>query len=266
MACQKGCRNTDIFETHRNEDLISGAPILAPITGATVHHGPASRRRRGDLRRNRVRGSQLRVRQHDVARAETPGHADDSLSFSLHDDDFGNEAVGVFTGDVLFVGDVGRTDFYPDRACKVAGMLYDSLQKLVGLGDQALIYPAHGSGSVCGSGMADREFSSLGFERRNNPMLRIDDQETFIDQKVAEQHEQPPYFRLMEELNLSGADAMNPVMIPPALSLPEFEKREGDAVAIDVRSVTTWLGVHVPGSMVMPCDMVPAFGWYLDAR
>ncbi|HBR84052.1 MAG TPA: MBL fold metallo-hydrolase, partial [Erythrobacter sp.] len=63
-----------------------------------------------------------------------------------------------FTGDTLFIGDVGRADFYPDRAEEVAGLLYDSLQKLLSLGDQALIYPAHGAGSVCGDNMADREF------------------------------------------------------------------------------------------------------------
>src|SRR3546814_6284850 len=128
---------------------------------------------------------------------ETPGHTDDHLAFVLHDAAYPDGPVGVFTGDALFVGDVGRTDFYPDRKREVAGLLFDSLQKILALGDQVILYPAHGAGSVCGSGMAEREFSTLGHERMNNPRLQFSSREAFIDFKVAENHYQPPYFRLM---------------------------------------------------------------------
>src|SRR3546814_312993 len=145
---------------------------------------------------------------------ETPGHTDDSLSFALYDTEFGADAVAVFTGDALFVGDVGRTDFYPDRAAVVAGLLYDSLGKIMALGDQAILYPAHGAGSVCGNSMADREFSTLGYERRHNPMLQIGDRVAFIEKKLAEHHYQPPYFKLMEKLNREGADAPAAGLMP----------------------------------------------------
>lgn len=265
MARQRGCRITHIFETHRNEDLISGAPILAELTGAAVHHGPnaagevtyADTVREGD---DFSFGSML------LKVLETPGHTDDSLSFAIYDQDFGNQAIGVFSGDALFVGDVGRTDFYPDRKEEVAGLLYDSLQKILSLGDQTILYPAHGAGSVCGDNMADRDFSTLGYERVNNPMLLITDREKFIARKVAEHHEQPPYFHNMEQLNLDGSAPAARVVTPPVLDADDVHRLIEKAEVIDVRSASAYQGAHLPGSLAIPCDMLPAFaGWYLDA-
>lgn len=263
-AAKAGCRITHIFETHRNEDLISGAPILAQLTGARVLHGPnaagdviyADTTREGDV----FEFGNLRVQV-----LETPGHTDDSLSFALFDTDFSEDAVGVFTGDALFIGDVGRTDFYPDRAEEVAGLLYDSLRKILALREQALIYPAHGAGSVCGDNMADREFSSLGYERNSNKMLKIDSREAFIREKVAEHHYQPPYFRLMEKLNLKGADPAPRVTTPPPLSPAEFRSLPDKTAIVDVRTVSAFLGAHLPGSLAIPAPMIPAFaGWYIE--
>src|SRR3546814_7233360 len=108
-------------------------------------------------------GVEFEIGQLMIRVLETPGHTDDHLAFLLHDTAYPDGPVGVFTGDALFVGDVGRTDFYPDRKREVAGLLFDSLQKILALGDQVILYPAHGAGSVCGSGMAERERSE---ERR----------------------------------------------------------------------------------------------------
>ncbi|PJK30148.1 MBL fold metallo-hydrolase [Minwuia thermotolerans] len=263
LADAHGMRIRHVLETHRNEDLVSGAPTLARETGARIWHGPnpvapvsyAETVREGDS--FDLGDARLEV-------LETPGHTDDSLSFALFDRDFGEGAVGVFTGDALFIGDVGRTDFYPDRPREVAGLLHDSLRKILGLGDQALVYPAHGAGSVCGSGMADREFSSLGHERRNNPMLQIADREAFIDAKVSENHYQPPYFRLMERLNSEGGSAMQRFIMPPRL--PADALTDGaEAQLVDVRSITAFAGAHLPGSLAIPDDMLAAFaGWLLD--
>lgn len=263
-AHARGCRITHIFETHRNEDLISGAPVLAALSGAPVQHGPnadgvvsyAHTVREGDA----FAFGKLALRV-----LETPGHTDDSLSFALYDTAFSPDtAVGVCTGDALFVGDVGRTDFYPDRREEVAGRLFDSLHKLLALGDQAIVYPAHGAGSVCGGALADREFSTLGFERRHNPMLQIKDRAQFVAHKLAEHHYQPPYFRRMEQINLSGA---GPVAVPsPApLAASAFKAVRDTVNVVDVRAVTDFLGGHVPGSLALPAAMVPAFaGWLLD--
>jgi hydroxyacylglutathione hydrolase len=169
----------------------------------------------------------------------------------------------VFTGDALFVGDVGRTDFYPDRKREVAGLLYDSLQKILDLGDQVILYPAHGAGSVCGSGMAEREYSTLGHERANNPRLQFENRDAFIDFKVEEKHYQPPYFRLMERLNLEGGGAAPRVMWPKHLSLSELSDIDVDHL-VDVREPLAFASGHLPGSMNLPVGMISAFaGWFI---
>nr|WP_317200121.1 MBL fold metallo-hydrolase [uncultured Psychrobacter sp.] len=251
-----------IFETHRNEDLVSGAPILAELTGAKVWHGPNPEREvvYADTARE---GDSFTIDQLEIRVLETPGHTDDHLAFALFDSAYPDQAVGVFTGDALFVGDVGRTDFYPKRRREVAGLLYDSLQKILTLGDQAMIYPAHGAGSVCGSGMADREFSSVGHERLNNPRLQIENRDKFIDAKVAENHYQPPYFRLMERLNMEGGKSAPRVMRPRILSLDELKDLNVDHL-IDIREPMSYASGHLPGSMSLPVGMISAFaGWFI---
>ena len=261
-ARAEGLEITHIFETHRNEDLVSGAPILAELTGAEVFHGPnadgevvyAKTTREGDCHA---------IGQLEIRVLETPGHTFDHVAYAIFDSEYPDKAVGVFTGDALFVGDVGRTDFYPDRKREVASLLFDSLHKICDLGDQAIIYPAHGAGSVCGSGMADREFSTVGHERRNNPMLQIEDRDAFIDRKVNENHYQPPYFRLMERLNLAGSDAAPRVMRPRRLGLEDLSESGADHL-VDVREPLAYAAGHLPGAMCLPVGMIPAFaGWFL---
>ncbi len=261
-ARAEGLEITHIFETHRNEDLVSGAAALAQMTGARVLHGPnaagdvvyADTAREGDC---------FAIGQLEIRVLETPGHTDDHLAFALFDTAYPDSAVGVFTGDALFVGDVGRTDFYPDRKEEVAGLLHDSLHKILALGDQAMVWPAHGAGSVCGSGMADREFSTLGHERLNNPRLQIGDRDKFIRTKVEEHHYQPPYFRLMERLNLEGGDAAPRVMHPRKLSLSELQDSGADHL-IDVREPMAYASGHLPGAINLPVGMIPAFaGWFI---
>lgn len=262
MARAEGLEITHIFETHRNEDLVSGAPILKALTGARVLHGPnpggevvyAETAREGD---------KFEIGQLKISVLETPGHTDDHLAFVLHDTAYPDGPVGVFTGDALFVGDVGRTDFYPERKREVAGLLYDSLQKILALGDHVILYPAHGAGSVCGSGMAEREFSTLGHERANNPRLQFESRDTFIDFKVEENHYQPPYFRLMERLNLEGGSAAPRVMRPRRLSLSELGGITIDHL-VDVREPLAFASGHLPGSMNLPVGMISAFaGWFI---
>jgi len=261
-ARAEGLEITHIFETHRNEDLVSGAPILAGMTDARTFHGPnpagnvlyATTTREGD---------RFEIGQITIEVIETPGHTDDHLAFALYDAEYPDGAVGVFTGDALFVGDVGRTDFYPDRKREVAGLLFDSLRKILSLGDQTILYPAHGAGSVCGSGMAEREFSTIGHERKNNPRLQIESREEFIDVKVNENHYQPPYFRLMERLNLVGGNPAPRVARPKRLSLSELDDHSPTHL-VDVRDPMAYASGHFPGSMSLPVDMIPAFaGWFI---
>ncbi len=210
IADREGTRITRIFETHRNEDYVVGSQDLAHRTGATIHHGKGLDFSYGE---DVSEGDSFELGDLRLTILETPGHTLESISIVVTDKNYGDDAVAVFTGDALFIGDVGRTDFYPDRAREVAGALYDSIfNKILPLGDQTILCPAHGAGSVCGDSMASREFSTLGHERLNNPVLQKTAREDFIEFKVNEHHYQPPYFRKMEEYNQHGP--------PPLDNLP----------------------------------------------
>lgn len=263
-AAQLGCRITHIFETHRNEDLISGAPVLASLTGAKVYHGPNAAGKVAYA--NTVsEGDSYCTGEVRIDVLETPGHTDDSVSYVLSDQAYGEEAVAVCTGDALFVGDVGRTDFYPERAEEVAGLLFDSLRKLLTLSDHIYVLPAHGAGSVCGDNMANRDFSSIGYERAHNKMLQITDRNEFIAAKLDEHHYQPPYFRLMEKLNLEGGKPAARTLVPMPLDMAQFQELCKQSVLVDVRSVSAYLGAHVPGSLALPVGMLASFaGWLLN--
>jgi hydroxyacylglutathione hydrolase len=264
IAAGYDCRITHIFETHRNEDLISGAAALAASTGAQAYHGPNAADE-VTYAETVHEGDRFALGDLEVSVLETPGHTDDSLSFAVAQTTTGDDVLAVFTGDALFVGDVGRTDFYPERAREVAGLLYDSLRKITDLGDQAIVYPAHGAGSVCGANMTDRDFSTIGYEKRNNPRLRIGDREAFIDAKLSEHHETPPYFRRMEKLNLVGAPPIQHPLAPSPLSTDAFKKAAGDSVLVDVRSASAFLGSHLPGSLALPVSLLSSFaGWLLQ--
>lgn len=263
IARAEGMEITHIFETHRNEDLVSGAPVLAQMTGAKVLHGPDTEKpiRYAETARD---GDSFSIGQLEIRVLETPGHTDDHLAFAVFDSAYPEKAVGVFTGDALFIGDVGRTDFYPDRAEEVAGLLYDSLRKILALGDQAIVYPAHGAGSVCGDGMAEREFSTLGHERNNNPRLQITDKDEFIRFKVNENHYQPPYFRLMERLNMEGGEPPPRQRCPRRLTLQQVKSSMADML-VDVREPMAYAAGHLPGAISLPVSMIPAFaGWFID--
>ncbi len=264
LARKYDCRIDHIFETHKNEDYITGSVELQRRTGAAIHHGVGLDWGFGktvdDGRKFRLGNIRLRV-------LHTPGHTDDSISIALSDTSFSDDPVAVFTGDALFLGDVGRTDFYPDRAEEVAGLLYDSIfGKILPLGDHVLLYPAHGAGSVCGSGMASRDFSSVGYERRHNPALQVDSREVFVKNKVEEHHYKPPYFRQMEKYNKEGsAPSMPELPTPPALEPAEFaDHMKQDAVVVDVRDPEAFASSFVPGSINIPADMIAAYaGWLL---
>ena len=149
----------------------------------------------------------------------------------------------------------------------MAGLLYDSIfEKLLPLGDHVLLLPAHGAGSVCGSGMASRNFSSLGYERRFNKALQVAGRDEFIQRKLAEHHYKPPYFKRMEQYNQHGS-APALCELKPALPLgaDAFAARlEAGAIGLDVRSPEAFAGAFVPGCINLPVSMIGAYaGWIL---
>ncbi|MBD3427179.1 MAG: MBL fold metallo-hydrolase [Candidatus Omnitrophica bacterium] len=264
IAANKGMRITHIFETHRNEDYVIGSVSLAERTGARIFHGANMDFQYGTAVSD---GETFELESVGLKVLETPGHTFESISIVLYDKKSGEDAVGVFTGDALFIGDVGRTDFFPDRKEEVAGLLHDSIfKKLVPLGEHVIIYPAHGSGSVCGAGLATREFSTIGYEIRNNPMLKMNKEE-FIRHKTQEKHPLPPYFKKMEEYNKNGAPEMCGLPLPAPMGAKEFTEaiEKKDMVVIDMRSPEAFAGAFIPGSLAIPLGMFPSYGgWFVS--
>jgi hydroxyacylglutathione hydrolase len=263
-AHRRGVQITHVFETHRNEDYVIGSTGIARRTGADIYHGKQLDFKYG----NPVsENDTFKMGDMKLKIFHTPGHTDESISIALYDTGFGDDAVAVFTGDVLFIGQVGRTDFYPDRAEEVAGLQHDSIfNKLLPLGDQVILCPAHGAGSICGSGMASREFSTLGYERLFNPALKKTNRKAFIENKINQHTYQPPYFRQMEKFNQEGPPVMDVLPRPKPYSAKAFaELAENGALKVDLRYPEAFSGAYVSESYAIPLGMLPGFaGWFLD--
>jgi len=260
-ATQEGLRIAHILETHRNEDYVIGSVELAARTGAEIWHADTQL----DYQYGQPveDGQTWQVGRLRLQAIHSPGHTPGSMSYLLHDPD-GAPWV-VFTGDALFAGEVGRVDLLGmDRAEELAGLLYDTLfDKLLPLGDEVIVCPAHGSGSVCGSAIAERVWTTIGLERRLNPRLQFTDRDAFIA-NAARELERPPYFRRMEEWNVEGAPLLETLPVPSPLSPGEFARQARDAIVLDTRMELGFGAAHVPGAHSIWLDGVPSFaGWFL---
>jgi len=264
LARQNGLKIKHIFETHRNEDYVAGSIELNRLTGAEVYHGPGLPWKYGNTLAD---GQQFQIGKLRLTAIHTPGHTDESMSYAMADLTSGEATVMVFTGDALFVGDVGRTDLHgPEEAPRLASNLYDSIfNKLLPLGDGVIMCPAHGAGSVCGVNIADRDESTLGIERAQNPVLRMKNKDDFIQYKLAERLERPPYFRQMEKYNLEGPPLLGCIPSPPPLTPIEFSREmERGAVVIDSSAPAAFGGAHVKGSHSIWLEGLTVFaGWVL---
>ncbi len=263
-AQQKGLKIKHIFETHRNEDYVIGSVELNNITGAEIYHGPGLNWKYG----NTVQGGQeFQVGKLKLTAIHTPGHTDEGMSYAVADLATGEAAVMVFTGDTLFVGDVGRTDLYgPKEVPRLASNLYDSIfKKLLPLGDGVIVYPAHGGGSVCGMHIANRDESTIGMERAQNPVLQIKSKDEFVKYKIAEKPERPHYFTQMERYNLEGPPILGCMPLPAPLTPNEFRtEMDKGAVVVDTSEPAAFGGIHIKGAYSIWVEGLPAFaGWVL---
>lgn len=264
LAKRNGMRITLIFETHRNEDFTSGSVELQHFTGAEIFHGEGLDWQYGSLVKE---GDVFPFGDLWITALSTPGHTDESMSYVLRDTPTGRAGLMVFTGDALFVNDTGRIDFYgPVEALRLAGELFDSIhRKLLPLGDGVIICPAHGSGSVCGSNISDRDESTIGVEKLRNPWLQIKDRDEFVRLKAAEKHTLPHYFRMMEKYNLEGPPLLRNLLMPVPLSPEEFRKKmEDGAVVVDTSRPAAFGGAHIRGVYSIPLESLSVYGgWVL---
>jgi hydroxyacylglutathione hydrolase len=261
IAEKRNMEITHIFETHRNEDYVVGSLELARPTGARINHGTQRDFGYG----NGVReGDRFSFGSIELEVLETPGHTQESISLVVRDRSVSDDPLMVFTGDALFAGDVGRTDLAGEgKRREMSELLYDSLHtKIFPLGEDVIVCPAHGAGSVCGGNISDREYTTIGFEIETNPLLRKD-RDAFVEDKVREQIYVPPYFRKMEEYNLNGPPLIYTLPHRKALSPKEVQKFLGHhAQIVDIRSPTSFAGGHIPGSISIWREGLPIFIGY----
>lgn len=265
LARSEGVKIKCIFETHRNEDYVIGSPELEKLTGAEIYHGSGVDFKYGNIIKKD--GQEFSFGALKLTALHTPGHTDESMSYVLTDPGSGKEPIMVFTGDALFVGDVGRTDLYgPEEAPRLAANLYDSIfNKILPLGDGVMLCPAHGAGSLCGGAISSREYSTLGLERVQNPALQKTEKEEFVKFKLEERLEFPPYFKKMEQYNLQGPPLLHGLPVPELLSPDEFKaEMEKGAVVVDTRMPHSFGGAHIKGSYSIWLEGLPSFaGWML---
>lgn len=253
LARQNALRIACVLETHRQEDFEHGSSELAALTGARIVRGEDAELRVGDTR---------------FVALPTPGHTPESVCYAVYRGDSGGACWGVFTGDTLFVGETGRTDLAdPARTAQNAALLYDAVHaRLAPLGEQALIFPAHGAGSACGGSIGERDESTLGLEKRTNPVFTLG-REAFIERKLAEKLPRPPYFSLMERVNLRSGRPMSWPFSPRPLSPAAFQQAMAQAVVIDTRAPDAFAAAHIPGSYNIWLDGLASFaGWIVNEQ
>ena len=257
-ARKAGMRIKHIFETHRNEDFIIGSMELAEKTGATIYI--SGHEDLGHVYGEKIHdGFRLDLGKITIKAIHTPGHTLGHMSYGVYEEGL-EEAYMVFTGDCLFMGDFGRTDFYGEEHLgKMTGLLYDSIfEKLLPMGDHVLLCPAHGAGSACGLAMDERPYSSLGYEKAKNKLLQLDSKEAFIE-AFGKMRIIPRYFKRMEVLNVEGADFVGNEVMLHALTVDEVAKMKEEVLLIDARSKEGFIGGHIPGSIYLPKGNITAF-------
>ena len=243
-----------VFETHFHADFVSGHVDLANKTGATIVFGPGAET--SYEMHSATDGEIFKIGAISIKVLHTPGHTLESSSFLLIDKNGNDHAI--FSGDTLFLGDVGR----PDLAIKsdltkedLAGMLYDSLRtKIMTLADEIIVYPAHGAGSACGKNLSKETVGTIGDQKKTNYALRADmTKEEFVKEVLEGMPPPPQYFAKNALMNKTGYEAFDQVLATGNVPLtPEnFEAMANheEAMVLDVRTQSDFVEGHIPNSI-----------------
>ncbi|NLD57310.1 MAG: MBL fold metallo-hydrolase [Methanomicrobiales archaeon] len=261
-----GVSITHIFETHLHADFISGHLDLARATGAeivapkaancTYPHTPVAEGDEAEIEHIRFRV------------IETAGHTPDHCCYVATDTSRGETPVALFSGDTLFVGDVGRPDLFPGRAEELATRLFENLHnKILALPDECEVYPAHGKGSLCGPAMTAKRSSTIGYERKYNYALQIHDRDAFIRALTSGLPAAPDHFTRCSAINQRGPELMQNLGEPVPVGPEQFFKRmnKKDTVVLDVRGYPCFSGVHCTGAwnIDLAGNFATQAGWVL---
>ena len=259
-ARRRGLTLAFAADTHLHADFVSGARQLAATEGTRILASATGHREfthTGLRDEDEVDLGGLRLRA-----LATPGHTHEHLSFLLLD---GDRPVGVFTGGSLLVGAAARTDLVaPERTEELARQQYASLQRLATLPDGVAVWPTHGAGSFCSAPPGAQRTSTIGREKTTNPLLRAEDEDTFVTALLGSLGSFPPYFLRLAEVNRRGPAVLETAPGLMALDIAVVRALLADgARLVDVRPVPEFAAAHVPGSLSIPLRPVFAswLGW-----
>lgn len=278
-AAENGMRITQVTETHIHADYLSGSRELAHRAGAqlllSAEGGPEWQY--GFAAEEGARllhdGDEIRVGNVRLDVVHTPGHTPEHLVFVVTDLPASDRPLGVFAGDFIFVGDVGRPDLleraanYANTMRAGAAQLFASIQRFVArYPDYLQVWPGHGSGSACGKALGAVPMSTLGYEKIANWALRIGDESSFVEEVLAGQPDPPVYFATMKMLNRAGPAVLGRAPSAPALPGTQLahELASGYPV-VDLRTTAEFAAGHIPGTLNIPLNgsLVGRAGWWL---
>jgi hydroxyacylglutathione hydrolase len=240
-----------IFETHFHADFVSGHLDLSKKTSAPIIFGPDTVTNfPAHIAKDR---EHFKLGKITLELIHTPGHTIESSCYLLKDEN--NQPHSIFTGDTLFVGDVGRPDLSSGNLSKeaLAGIMYETLQnKILPLSDEILVYPAHGAGSSCGKNMGPNNFSTIGEEKKTNYALQPQSKETFIKVLTEGLASPPAYFSINAQINKDGYESLDSIKLKALtkLSVAAFKsKLKSDYIILDTRPADVFTLGFVPGSI-----------------
>jgi hydroxyacylglutathione hydrolase len=258
---------TAILETHVHADFVSGARELAAATGATIY---ASRLGNQEFPHHALDdGDAIAVGHFALQAFWTPGHTPEHMSYLLVEPDRGNRPAALFSGDLLFVGEVGRPDLLgAEHTRNLAEQLYDTfVHRLAPLHDDVVVYPGHTAGSSCGKKIGDAPQTTIGQERRFNYALQpaaLASREAFIDTVLANMPTPPTYYPTMKRVNKVGPALLRDLPAGAPLSPAEVERSiAAGGLVVDARSTEAFARAHIPGSFYggSDPDFVNWVGW-----
>ncbi|MBK9930242.1 MAG: MBL fold metallo-hydrolase [Saprospiraceae bacterium] len=259
IAKANNMKITHIFETHIHADFLAGSRELAQLTGADLYLSDEG----GEGWQYQFPhvglkdGDKIKIGNLTMEVLHTPGHTPESVSFLLTDNPASNKPVMLFTGDFVFVGDVGRPDLL-EKAAGITGtsavgahQMYDSIRKFNALEDYIQVWPGHGAGSACGKALGSVPSTTVGYEKARNWAFQYADDETgFVQYLLADQPEPPKYFAMMKHLNKVDRPLLTSVPVLSKLSADELKAALAkDIKLIDARSKSDFANAFIPGSI-----------------
>ncbi len=278
MAEKEGIKIVAVAETHIHADYVSGARELADRVNAKLYvsdEGPAEWKYLyldGYDSKLVHDGDHFMIGNIRFDVMHTPGHTPESISFVLTDQGGGaNEPMGIFTGDFVFVGSIGRPDLLEEAAGLMgtaesgARDLFKSAERFKSLPDYLQVWPAHGAGSACGKGLGAIPSSTVGYEKRFNPALQFSNEEEFVRYILADQPEAPKYFAVMKRVNKEGPRILGAGHRHKMLDVHGLRDALKSGTVVDLTPSPEYAKGHVPGTINIPLGMLSAWaGWLVD--